>query len=468
MVSRRALFLGLGAAALAGGGALAYRMLRDGEPPSPPALDANGRLLWKNWSGIQTAYPALRWAPQSEDELATMITKQPGPLRVVGAGHSFSALVPTDGTLLTLDALTGLVTYDPSTLRATVRGGTRLGDLGAALAAVLQEMPNLPDINRQSLAGALATGTHGTGRAFKAIHGDVVALRIVTATGEMLDCNARIHSELFHAARVGLGAFGVVTQVALQNRALTRIHKRTWVTTLEEAIAQWPTLITQHRNAEFYAVPFTGLAAIITADETDKPVMPRGPDQDAQTLMDLKRLRDLFGYSSALRRRVAQAAMAGLPPEEAIDEGWKLLSNERPVRFNEMEYHFALEEQIPALQAVMAAIEKHRRDVFFPIEVRVIDADDAWLSPFQGRVSGSVAVHAYYKDDYQFLFDLIEPIFRAYGGRPHWGKLNSLKARDFAALYPRWRDAMAVRASVDPQGRLLNPYLKSLLQDETG
>jgi len=165
---------------------------------------------------------------------------------------------------------------------------------------------------------------------------------------------------------------------------------------------------------------------------------------------------------------VAQAMMADLPAEEAVDAGWKLLSNDRPIRFNEMEYHFALDQQLPALQEVMTAIETHRPDVFFPIEVRVIDADDAWLSPFHGRVSGSIAVHAYYQDDYQFLFDLIEPIFRRHGGRPHWGKLNSLRARDFAALYPRWHDAMAVRASVDPQGRLLNPYLQSVLQDETG
>lgn len=464
MLSRRSMFLGLGAAALAGGGALAWRLLRDVEPPAPPPLDADSRLLWRNWSGIQSAYPAVRWAPQSEEELAATIAKQPGPLRAVGSGHSFTPLVPTAGTLITLDGLTGIAAHDPATLSATVRAGTRLGDLGAALAAIGQEMPNLPDINKQSLAGALATGTHGTGRAFRAIHGEVTALRLVTAQGEILDCSAQANSELFQAARVGLGAFGVITQVELRNRALTRIHKRTHVAKLADAIEQWPALIAQHRNVELYAVPFTDLAAVITADETDKPVMPRGPDTDAQALMDLKKLRDLFGYSSALRRRVAQAMMADLPPEEAIDAGWKLLSNERSVRFNEMEYHFALDAQIPALREALAAIERHRSDVFFPIEVRLIDADDAWLSPFHGRVSGSVAVHAYYKDDYQFLFDLIEPIFRRHGGRPHWGKLNSLTSRDFAALYPKWREAMAVRRSVDPQGRLLNPYLQSVLQ----
>jgi len=153
-----------------------------------------------------------------------------------------------------------------------------------------------------------------------------------------------------------------------------------------------------------------------------------------------------------------------LPAEEAVDEGWKLLSNERPVRFNEMEFHFPFDNQLAALQETVAIIEKHRSDVFFPIEVRVIAPDDAWLSPFNRGLSGSVAVHAYYQDDYRFFFEMIEPVFRKHGGRPHWGKLNSLRHADFAALYPRFKDALAIREQLDPQGRLLNDYLKSVVQ----
>jgi len=462
MISRRNLFFALGALTVAGSSAIAYRLLRNHDPPSPPLTDANGRLLWRNWSGIQHSYPAIRWAPQSVDELASKIAAM-GPIRAVGSGHSFMPLVSTDGTLLTLDAISGVVSHDATHQTAVVKAGTRLGDLGPALASIGQEMPNLPDINKQSLAGALATATHGTGRLFKALHGDVRSLQIVTAQGEVLDCSADNNSELFNAARVGLGSFGIVTQVELQNHPLKRVLKRTYVAPIEDAISQWATLITQYRNVEFYSVPFTGLAAIITADETELPAKPRGPDQDTQTLMDLKRLRDLFGFSSSVRRRVAQAMMKDLPPEEAIDEGWKLLSNERPVRFNEMEYHFPIDSQLAALQEVLAVIEEHRPDVFFPIEVRVIDTDDAWLSPFNWGVSGSIAVHAYYQDDYQFLFDLVEPIFRKHGGRPHWGKLNSLSGQDFAALYPRWRDAMGVREQIDPQGRFLNDYLKTVM-----
>jgi len=172
----------------------------------------------------------------------------------------------------------------------------------------------------------------------------------------------------------------------------------------------------------------------------------------------------LLEFSSPLRFWMADHLIADMPDQVSIDEGWKLLSNERPVRFREMEYHLPRENQIAALREVIAAIETYRSDVFFPIEVRAIAPDDAWLSSFYGRDSGSIAVHAYYKDDYAFFYTLIEPIFRRHGGRPHWGKLNSLKHDDFAALYPRWKEAMAVRDALDPEGKLLNPYLQKVLR----
>lgn len=466
MANRRMILGGVGAAALAaGGGAVGWRMWRDREPASPAATDANGRLLWRNWSGIQHAYPAARAAPGSEDELISVLKTGVGPIRPVGAGHSFTALSPTDGTLLSLDAMTGVVAHEAATYRATVRAGTRLGDLGPALAAIGQEMANLPDINKQSLGGALGTGTHGTGRTLRAIHGDVLSFRLATPKGELITCSAQENADVFNAARVNLGAFGVVTEVTLQNQPLKRVLKRTEARALEDVMAAWPTLTTQHRNVEFYAIPFTGLAALITVDETDRPVMPRGPDGDVDAVMALKRLRDVAGFLPGVRRSLAQDAFKDAPPEEAVDEGWKLLSNERPVRFNEMEYHLPFDAQMPALKEVIAAIEKHRADVFFPIEARVVHDDEAWLSPFHGRLSGSIAVHAYYKDDYQFLYDLVEPILRRFEGRPHWGKLHSLKASDFAALYPKWSDAVAVRAALDPDGRMLNDHLRRVFVD---
>lgn len=465
-VSRRTILTAATAGAvIAGTGAAGYvaATRERPEPPAPPATDKHGHLVWRNWSGIQHSYPQLRMAPTSEEQLAGMLQSAPPPIRAVGAGHSFMPLVPTDGTLLTLDEISGLVSVDGD--EATILAGTRLDDLGPALAGHGRAMANLPDINKQSLAGALSTATHGTGEKLRAIHGDVTGLRLVTAKGDILDCSAAKNPDLFNAARVSLGSMGIITQVTLKTVPAKNVIRRVWLERFEDSLARAEQRWKTHRNFEFYVVPFTGLCANISNDETDEAPRPRGPETDSEFLDVLKILRNVLGFSTPLRKAAAEALLSayGAKPEVAVDQGWKLLSTARPVRFNEMEYHLPAEQQFKALREVVAVIEAKRPDVFFPIELRRIATDDAWLSPFQGGLHGSLAVHAYYKDDYDFFFTLIEPILRKHGGRPHWGKLNSLKNADFAALYPRWNDFHALRKSLDPEERLLNPYMKAIM-----
>jgi len=463
MISRRAaLVAGGSTAAVVAAGGTGYLVATHDkpEPLSPPSVNADGKLLWRNWSGIQTAYPSARLAPRDEGELASMLKTATAPVRPVGAGHSFTALAPTSGSLLSLDSLSGVISWEGD--EALVLAGTRLGALGPALAEKGRAMANLPDINKQSLAGALATATHGTGSKLQALHGDVTGLRLVTPDGRVIDCSADSNAEVFQAARVSLGALGVISQVRLKTIPNRRIRRRVWIEPFQDALAKAEARWAQHRNFEFYAVPFTGLAVGISHDETDDPAQARGADQDSAFLDALKGLRNLLGFSTPLRKAAARALLASAKPETAVDEGWKLLSTERPVRFNEMEFHLPADRQLKVLEEVVATLEKERPDVFFPIEVRRIASDDAWLSPFQGGARGSVAVHTHYKDDFAFLYELIEPIFRRHGGRPHWGKLHTLKDQQLAALYPRWEDFLKVRAELDPQGRMLNPYLKGL------
>ncbi len=462
MISRRtALIAGGAGVAAVGGGTVAVGLAnRDKpEPPAPPST-RDGKVLWRNWSGIQYDYPAQRLAPKTEADLAAMMKTAIAPIRPVGAGHSFTALSPTSGALVTLDAMSGIERWDGDS--PTVWAGTRLGALGPALAAHGRAMANLPDINKQSLGGALGTATHGTGAGLTAIHGDVTGLTLVTADGRVIDADATKRDDVFQAARVSLGALGVITRARLDTVPNRRLRRRVWVEPFEEAVANAEARWKTHRNFELYAVPFTGLAANIAHDETDDPAQARGPDQDTVLLEMLKSLRNLLGFSTSLRKAAARALLAGTEAETAVDEGWKLLSTERPVRFNEMEYHLPAEVQLKALREVMAVIEAERPDVFFPIEARRVAPDDAWLSPFQGGERGSIAIHAHYRDDYRLLFERIEPIFLRHGGRPHWGKLHSLKGAQLAALYPRWSDFLAVRQALDPDQRMLNPYLKSL------
>ncbi|MDP3746054.1 MAG: D-arabinono-1,4-lactone oxidase [Phenylobacterium sp.] len=461
MISRRATLAAGAAGVVAVGAGGTFLATRDKpEPPSPPSLDADKRLLWRNWSGIEHAYPAARLAPKSEAEVVQALKTAVAPVRAVGAGHSFTALVPTSGSLMTLDGLAGVERWEGE--EAVVWAGTRLGALGPTLAERGRAMANLPDINKQSLGGCLGTATHGTGKALKAIHGDVTALRLATVSGEILDCDANQNADVFQAAKVSLGALGVITQARLATTSNRRLHRRVWIEPFEAMVEAAEARWNRHRNFEFYAVPFTDLAAGISHDETDAAATPRAASTDDAFLEVLKQLRNLTRFSSPLRKAAAKALLGSAEPEEAIDEGWKLLSTERPVRFNEMEFHLPVATHLAALKAVVAAIETHRPDVFFPIEVRRIAADEAWLSPFQGGPRGSIAVHCHYKDEYDFLFSLIQPILRKHGGRPHWGKLHSLKARDLAALYPNWNDFLEVRRRLDPEGRLLNPYLKAL------
>lgn len=462
---RKALAAGGGVLALGVGGLAGRRVWLDREPPAPPSFDDSGNALWTNWAGNARAWPATRLAPADEAELAALMPEAAAPVRAVGAGHSFTELVPTDATLVSLDRLSGLVSHDPATHRATVRAGTRLASLGEALAGIGQAMPNLPDIDKQSLAGAMATGTHGTGKAMTALHGGVVSMRLVTPSGAVLTCSREENPDLFDAARVGLGAFGIVTEVTLQNAPLRRLRKTTSVVETEALLNQWPALAEQHRNVEFMVIPFSGRALLITHDETDDDIVPRGPDRDTEGLMQLKLLRDLFEFAPGLRRRAAAFFLDGTPDETAVDDGWKLLANARPVRFHEMEYHVPVAAQVETLREVLRRIESDRRDVFFPVEARIVAGDDAWLSPFHRRACGSIAVHAYYRDAHDFLFTLVEPVLREAGGRPHWGKLHSLKAGELRALYPMWDDADRVRRAVDPEGKMLNRHLREVFTD---
>ncbi len=460
--SRRDVLIGAGAAVAALGSGVGYLALNAGDPAEavlpPPAA---GTLRWRNWSGLQHCDAAVIAVPKDENELADILTKAQGPVRPVGAGHSFTPLVPTEGTVLSLDRMHGIVGHDAAALTATVRAGTRLFALGEALEGVGQAMEALPDINKQSLAGAMATATHGTGRALSSLASFAVGLTLMTPDGKTHDCSAAKNAELFEAARVSLGALGVTTSVTLQNRGPLKVKRRTWFAPFEEVLGSCHAFAAKHRHFEFYAVPFTGMAYCIAHDETDEAETPRGANAENDGVDDLMMLRDYTSWAPWLRRGLAQQLIAGTPTEEVVGTAWRLLSTERPKRFNEMEYHVPQEAVVEALREVAAAVERHA-EVYFPIEVRFIAPETAWLSPFHGRASCSIATHMGATQDFKPVFGAVEPILRKHGGRPHWGKLHTLSAADFAGLYPRWRAFLDVRAACDPQGRMLNAHLRAV------
>lgn len=436
-------------------------------PQAPAATtgpDGRRRLPWQNWSGYQHCLPAERLAPGSLDELVALVKTSPGPLRPVGAGHSFTPLVPTDGgTLVSLRNFEGLLAHDATAMTATFGAGTKLGDIGEPLAAVGQALYNMPDIDEQSLAGAIGTGTHGTGQKLGALHAYLTGLTLVTPRGEVLECSREKHPDVFDAARVSLGALGVVTQVTLRNLPSHTLKRRVWLEPLDALLERFDELAAQHHSFEMYLLPHCSQGLAITIDPTTEPLRPRPAEQDNDAVMDMKQLRDWTAWWPGLRRRLMDAATAEFRTEESVDVWYKMFPSSRAVRFNEMEYHLPREALLPTVRKVREVVETQHPEIFFPIEVRVVKGDDAWLSPFGGHESsGSIAVHHYHLEDPLPYFADVEPLYQPLGGRPHWGKMHTLGATELAARYPRWNDFQRVRRELDPEGRMLNPYLKQL------
>ena len=417
---------------------------------------------WRNWSGGLVCNPAGRFSPTTETELSEFLSSTHGQLRPVGSGHSFTPLVPTDGHLVVLDQLTGMLGHDGGNLQATFAAGTRLGDMGAPLEAVGQSMLNLPDIDRQTLAGATATATHGTGIGFTCLSGFVTDLRLVKPNGDVLDINESEHGELFNAARVSLGALGIVTRMTMQNRTPYRLKAKNWVQPIEEVLESFDESAASHRHFEMFPLTHSKYALTLAIDETDEPVNnpPASPEEAAA-------FAQAMAHWATLPPRERMPLVDGLAeqiePTEVVDASYKILSNIRNGRFNEMEYSVPKEAGAACLREILQTIIDKQIDVVFPLEYRYVRRDDTWLSMSSGDEDhAAISIHRTASEDYRPYFDLIEPIFWKYGGRPHWGKVHSLGARELSALYPRFKDFQALRAELDPEGRLLNAHLRKL------
>jgi L-gulonolactone oxidase len=386
---------------------------------------------------------------------------------VAGAGHSFTPLVQTDGILVSLDDLTGIESLDAGRREATVFAGTRLFDLGPALAARGFGMENLGDINRQSLAGAISTGTHGTGVALGNISTQVTGFELVRADGEAMWCDATQNAEVFSAGRVSLGALGILTRIKLRLEPLTNLRLTRTCTNVEACLASADGAIREHRSFEFFWFPYSDLVATKAWDDT----------QEKETVNPVVRYLEAIVVENAafaLTARFANWFPAMVPSLSSfsaramgagsqVDTSHAALSTPRLVRFNEMEYAIPATNGAATLRDLIRMVEGRRMRIFFPVEYRWVRADDIPLSPAYGQDIVTISIHQSAGLPYQEYFDAAEAIFRQHGGRPHWGKMHGLRAEQLRALYPKWDDFARIRAALDPEGRFLSPYLRELL-----
>ena len=371
--------------------------------------------------------------------------------------------------MLSLDHLAGIIETDPAARRGVIAAGTRLSALGKPLRDRGLALQNQGDVDYQALAGALATGTHGTGIELQCLSAYITGLRLVTPDGAIVECDATREAEVFHAARLHLGCLGAVTALTLELRSAYRLRDETRVVPLEEGLASLPDLVQQHRHVECWWFPHADVIGVRTMTETEEPVNDRPLHRwFAEQVVDnglfglvagVSRLPGLAPARPALSRMVA--GMAGARPY--VDWSYQVLATARSVLANEMEYAVPAAQGPDAIRAIARYVRRERTPVLFPIEYRYVAADDIPLSPFYGRDSAVLSIHQDARVGQDPYFRDVERILRDMGGRPHWGKLHSLDAVELEPLYGEWKLFQRVRRRLDPGGKLMTPYLRRVL-----
>ncbi|GAA0481407.1 D-arabinono-1,4-lactone oxidase [Streptomyces sp. NPDC046215] len=426
---------------------------------------------WRNWAGNVTAHPRNALAPASTEEVAEAVAKAAARglrVKAAGSGHSFTAAAATDGLLIRPGRLTGFRALDRAAGTVTVAAGTTLRRLNETLSAHGLSLANMGDIMEQTVSGAVSTGTHGTGRTSGSLAAQVTGLELVTADGSVLTCSAAENPEVFAAARLGLGALGVITAItfAVEPEFLLRAVEEPMP--LDRVTADFDRLVAENEHFEFYWFPHT---AGCTTKRNNRAAGPAAPPGRLSAWVEDELLSNgLFQAVCSVGRAVPAAvpAMArvtgrALSARTYTDVPYKVFTSPRRVRFLEMEYAVPREAAMAALLELRAAIERSRLRIGFPVEVRTAPADDIPLSTAYGRDTAYIAVHQYRGTPHRAYFTAAERIMTAHGGRPHWGKLHSRDAAYLAGAYPRFAEFCALRDRLDPERVFGNDYLRRVL-----
>lgn len=425
---------------------------------------------WSNWSGNVVFRPRDIVVPRDEVELAAAVRKAEGHIRFPGTGHSFTPLNRTDGTLIDLSAFVGLKGFDPERETASIAGATPLWGLGSLLHPLGYALNNLGDVDRQTLGGAVATSTHGTGRTLGSISAAVASFRLLLANGEVIHCSPDENTDVFCAGRTALGLLGVMTEIDMRVRPIYKLQRKYFLHPIDELFRQLDGLVTANRHFEFFWFPYSDYAVCKSLNESRAHAPTRHSARTLQARGERRRANEyaFLGINELVRlapRFVSPANRIStwlMPRREKVRWSHEVFPSPRTVRFDAMEYAVPLEAGPEALREIVAMIRQSRITTGFPIEFRTVAADDIWLSPFYQRDSATIAVHQYRGMSSKPLFDACEAILRRAGGRPHWGKTHGLKRDELAALYPKYDNFRAVRARLDPKGKFLNDHLGAL------
>lgn len=410
-------------------------------------------------------------APSSTEGVASAVRRAAEEglrVRMVGSGHSFTDAAVTDGLLLAPTGLARLRGVDAAAGTVTVEAGMPLCDLNEALQARGLALANMGDIAVQTAAGAIQTGTHGTGRDSGGLADQVSAMELVLADGSVVQCSPERESALFEAARVGLGAFGVVTALTLRVRPAFLLRAREEPMGLEEVLEGLPELRVGNEHFEFFWFPHTGRTNTKRNNRAKGPAEPLSPlrawlDDDFLSNTVFEAANRLGRRMPAVIPAINQVSARALSARTYTDASHRVFASTRRVRFVETEYAVPARDLPEVLREIRGIVDSGRHRIGFPIEVRFAPADRVWLSTAYGRDTAYIAAHVYRGMPHADYFRELEAVFTAAQGRPHWGKLHARGREDFDTLYPRFADAMEVRDRVDPDRRFANAYLDTVL-----
>ncbi|MFF4956420.1 D-arabinono-1,4-lactone oxidase [Streptomyces sp. NPDC001222] len=426
---------------------------------------------WRNWAGNVTARPLREITPASVEELSDAVRRAAEEgltMKAVGTGHSFTAAAATDGVLIRPQLLTGIRGIDRAAGTVTVGAGTPLKRLNTALAREGLSLTNMGDIMEQTASGATSTGTHGTGRESGSIAAQIRGLELVTADGSVLTCSEKENPEIFAAARIGIGALGIITAITFAVEPVFLLTAREEPMPLERVLTEFDELWAENEHFEFYWFPHTGNTNTKRNNRSAGPEKPVG--QLNGWFEDEFLSNGVFHAANWVGRAVpatipaiARISSRALSARTYTDIPYKVFTSPRRVRFVEMEYAVPRAALVDTLRELKAMVDRSNLRVSFPVEVRTAPADDIPLSTASGRDSAYIAVHMFRGTPYQAYFTAAERIFTAHEGRPHWGKVHTRDAEYLAGVYPRFGEFTAVRDRLDPDRRFGNDYLRRVL-----
>ncbi len=442
--------------------------MRDSDRRAAPAIRSGE--TWRNWAGNESARPRRMARPRSAEEVADEVRRAGTDgltVRMAGTGHSFTPAAVTDGVLLRPGALTRIRSVDAAAGLATAEAGCPLRVLNAELLARGLSLANMGDIQVQTVAGAIQTGTHGTGRDIGGMAAQVAGLELVLADGTIVTCSAD-SPRLFDAARVGLGALGILTAVTFKVVPSFLLEAREKPMRWSEVITRLDELTSENEHFEFYWFPHT--EGCLTKRNNRSAGPPRPLPRTRYLLDDEFLSNTVFGIACRLGHMVPAVikpvnAMAGkaLGSRTYVDAAYRVFTSPRRVRFKEQEYAIPRESLAGVLAEVRALFARRDWRISFPIEVRVTPGDDPWLSTAYRRDSAYIAIHVFHASPHQEYFRDVEAVMTAAGGRPHWGKMHTRSAEYLRQAYPKHEDFVALRDELDPERRFGNAYLAQVL-----